>query len=174
MSKVDTKGATYCVIQSGYTGRLVNDLGFYDVELIKKDDREKKRKHNIYKMKHSTVTDEYLELVDNWNKKYSCYDEDIDNFFEQFLYISDTLHGKGTYYVKSKNVEKIQNILKSEGMDISGIICFKTSDVYDHMRHIKILKVANFCACFGAILNITIIEKDDEKIIYYDIDAESG
>ena len=84
------------------------------------------------------------------------------------------MHGKDIYYEKSNNVKKIQNILISEDMDVSGIICFKSNNVYDHMEHIKILKTVNFCSCFGTILDITIIEKDSEKIIYYDIDAESG
>lgn len=86
MSKVDTKGSTYCVIQSGYTGRLVNDLGFINVELIKKDNSKNKKKNNIYKMKHSTDTSEYCELMDTRNKKH--YDDEyIDNFFKQFVYI---------------------------------------------------------------------------------------
>lgn len=46
--------------------------------------------------------------------------------------------------------------------------------MYDIKRYIKILKRARFCAHFGTILDITIIEKDGEKIIYYHVDAESG
>ncbi len=176
MNKLDTKGVTYCVFSSGYTGRLVEILGFDNIQLVEEGNVEDgDRKNNMHQIVHSKDSQGYFEFEKACDEKYIPYDDEtLDNFFEQFVFISDTICGNGTYYVKPDNVEKIQNILKTEGISLYGMICFKCDNVYDHMIYKKMLKAADFCAFFGMILGITIIEKDGEKIVVYNIDAESG
>lgn len=159
MSKTTTEKATYCVLSSGYTGRLVSKLG-YKKTLIEE---------NMYKIKINKKSDNYNDLIDDID------DDDItERFYDQILFISDKLWGKGTYYTNKKNAAKIINILDSEKMKLSGTICLKCENFLTINYYIQLLKNVYFCACYGEICDITIIEKDGEKIIYCVIDAESG
>lgn len=167
MPKLNTENLTYCVLRSGYTGRLVDELGFTD---------EKKVKKNMYKMKLDKDSEGYNNVKSILEEEgYDDDDEEAMNiFYNKILFISDNLYGNGTYYVKSKNVKKILNILKSEEMELSGTICFNCEKAYDANFFISVLKKVGFCAFYGEIIDITIIEEDGEKILYYRIDAESG
>ncbi len=179
MAKMNTQGITYCIISSGYTGRLIGILGFNNIKLAKKSTNKKKElQNNMYKMDHSKDTTEYKKFVQDCVEElyYDLDSEYLNNFFEKLIYISDTSHGDGTYYLKPDNVTKIQNILKSEGVDSDGTICFKCNDLSEHIQYIHMLRTAHFCDMFGVntITNMTIIQKDGEKILIVDIDAELG
>jgi len=178
MSKLDTNGITYCIMQSGYTGRLIDMIGFNNVQLIKKDTTKKEDRNNMYKMDHSKDTTEYKDFIQNCCRELYCGldDEYLNSFFENFVFISDTSCSDGTYYVKSDGVEKIQNILKKEKIDLWGTICFKCNEVSECMQYIGLLRTANYCAMlnYSTILDITIVQSEDEKILVIVFDSESG
>ena len=178
MSKINTNGMTYCIMQSGYTGRLIDMIGFNNAQLIKKDKTKKEDCNNMYKMNHSKYTDEYKDFINNCCDQLYCSlnDSFLDSFFENLVFISDTNYGDGTYYVKSDSVEKIQSILKKERIDFFGTICFRCNNVYECMQYVKMLRTANYCAMldFDTMLDITIIQNEDEKILMIVFDSESG
>ncbi len=163
MPKTSTKGLTHCIIRSGYTGRLVDLLGFVKIDITQ---------NNIYKISYSKETDEYKNLCQILNDMW-LDENSIDSFLERFVFIQDSLEGEGTYYTDINEFNKIKNILNEEDFTQDGIICFKCEHVLENMRYVDILEKLNFCEFFGheTICEVEIIERDDIKIMVTHIDA---
>ena len=182
MSITTTNNITHCVIYSGYTGRLVQRFGFDNLELIQKDDIKINdlRTNNIYKInlpEEIEQTEEYDNFVDAYyNVFISREDDDDDTPFKDFIFIKDTLWGKGLYYVDNHNVENILNLLTDAKIENDGIICYKCTNMFDAIKYITVLEKLGHCAFFGtsSIYGVTIIEKNDMKLLVILVDAESG
>lgn len=178
-----TNNITHCVIYSGYTGRLVRLFGFDNLELIQKDNKHDKndpRTNNIYKINLSTKmeqTKEYNNFVDIYYDIFlSSEDDSEDTPLKDFMFIKDTLWGKGLYYVDNHNVENILNLLTEAKIQNDGIVCYKCTNMFDAIKYIKVLEKLHHCAlfCASSIYDIQIIEQNDMKILVVMVDSESG
>jgi hypothetical protein len=174
MSKTITNDITHCVINSGYTKRLVALLGFDMSILIKKDEKYKEgdmHQNSIYEISCSKESKEYENLVEICENIFMMEDDTVP-LLDNFVFIKDTLWGKGIYYVNDNNVDKILNMIT----DNDGIICFKCTNTFEAIQNVTVLKELDYCAYGGtnSICDIEIIEKDDIKILVLTLDTESG
>lgn len=153
---MNTDSLTCCVIRCGYTGRLVDKLGF------------KVKSKNVRKL---ILPEKNRKIISSWQNDFGI--EQTKNFYDDLVFIRDKIYGDGSYYKSAKETKKILSILKKNDLDTNGIICFHCENFMEADMYMLMLKDVGFCS-YGGIISLTILEKDDEKILYVRVDAESG
>ena len=137
-----------------------------------------------YLVVNSGYTGRLTKKVDKLNKKIVedvyCNIVDYDQSWREtsVLYITDTLHGKGTYkYGNAADINIIKNHVKiaipNRKERSGGVIAFRCEYISDALRIVKVLKDMRYCACLEVecIFNIRCV---DNTTLVIDVDCESG
>lgn len=145
----------YCIINTGYTSRIVSRL--FD-KPIKKDDYWVLENPNI----------------SNLDKHINLDKEVLDEFYNNLIYIKDSLWGKGEYHYR--NEETINTIKKlmahhSKWYD-NGIVVIK-GDSSDGVGVVEFLRKLHYCGMYN-LEKITTKEHDNITLTYISVDCESG
>ena len=186
----------YLIVNTGYTSRIINRLGFDKIDcvqknaLTKKNGKPGKKGHSDifkvgYSFDHKTkdgiskimATKFGKELDDAFNFKMDGGEaiEEFSRFMDSLIYVYDDLWGQGLYIISDNDQEinKIMSILDAKGIYKDGTICFRCDSRKDIQFFTNIIKNLDYCRMFDYEGDED-IDTDELVITVASFDSESG
>ncbi len=185
----------YLIINTGYTSRIIDRLGFDKIECIQEnaftpehDEYDGQGQNNIYKVGYTfdyRTEEGFKKAMKKPYYRMSAFDirqskDDLPkftSFIESCVYICDDLWGQGLYKISDNDAEinKIISILDKKGISKYGTICFRCKSRKDISFFKHIIEELGYCAIFNYEGDEYVDCEEDELIITIaSFDTESG